>query len=77
MKLLEAIGYIAVTLFYFATGGRPMHRYEQILYDPIAKKTVYRFVDALGRHWMAFNPWSLFRVKIPKHFPRDFYRREE
>jgi hypothetical protein len=45
------------------TGGRPMERVEYLFRDQFNGEHVYYFTDYFGRHWMATNEWSLFRVE--------------
>jgi len=47
-------------------GGRPMNNVGHALYDVVAKRNVYYFIDTLGHTWMAFHSWSLFRVEVDK-----------
>lgn len=44
------------------TGGRPMRHRKELFYDGIARRMVHMFEDRLGRQWMAFGAWSMFRV---------------
>jgi hypothetical protein len=44
------------------TGGRPMRRLEHRFTDQVSGRGVWRFVDRLGREWLAEGAWSLFRV---------------
>lgn len=51
------------------TGGRPMKKTdEEGFWDTVAKRKVNIYRDLFGREWMAFGPWSIFRVstKSPK-----------
>lgn len=50
-------------LFYKLTGGRPMRAQELAFVDHVSRKPVYRFVDGLGRKWLAEHRWALFRVE--------------
>lgn len=44
------------------TGGRPMERLDCLFIDSVVGREVNLYRDRLGRHWMAFGAWSLFRV---------------
>lgn len=44
------------------TGGRPM-RYDGFAFtDIVSGRSVYRWIDRLGRCWLAEGAWSSFRV---------------
>jgi hypothetical protein len=43
-------------------GGRPMKHEGCAFVDVVVGKEVNRYTDTLGRKWLAFNRWSLFRV---------------
>lgn len=30
--------------------------------DVVSQRSVYQWIDRLGRKWLAEGPWSLFRV---------------
>ena len=49
-------------LFYKLTGGRPMRAQGLAFVDRVSGKSVYRFVDGLGREWLAEHRWAPFRV---------------
>lgn len=48
--------------FWRLTGGRPMTRLGCLFIDRVVWREVNRYRDKLGREWMAFGAWSLFRV---------------
>lgn len=54
-------------LFYWITGGRPMHLIDPCRFiDIISGKSVGLYEDRFGRKHLAANgPWSRFRVEIP------------
>ena len=54
----------APLLLWKLTGGRPMTRTGHALFDGVARQNVSFYTDKLGREWMAFGAWSLFRVEI-------------
>lgn len=45
-------------------GGRPMVAIGVVFFHRDAGKMVYEFIDCRGRMWMAYSPWSKFRVRI-------------
>lgn len=49
-------------------GGRPMQCLGFAFTDTVANRPVHYWRDSLGRHWLAFNAWSLFRVPTQEPF---------
>lgn len=45
------------------TGGRPMRAEGYAFTDRVSGRGVYRFIDRLGRAWLAEGSWDLFRVE--------------
>lgn len=48
------------------TGGRPMVYEGCAFVDVVVHREVNYYRDRLGRRWMAFSAWSLFRVPSPE-----------
>ncbi len=44
-------------------GGRPMICMGYHFTDIVSGKPVYKFIDKLGRIWMAEHKWARFRVE--------------
>jgi hypothetical protein len=44
------------------TGGRPMKPIEKRFTDVVTGRDVWLYEDAFGRRWLAFEPWSWFRI---------------
>jgi hypothetical protein len=60
-----------MSMLYWLTDGRPMKHVEFLFMDVVAHREVHSFVDYWGRHWMAYGPWSWFRVR---HHPKVHLR---
>jgi len=48
-------------------GGRPMRFFKFEFTDICTGNRVNKYVDTLGRYWLAESRWSLFRVETRKH----------
>lgn len=48
---------------WWLTGGRPMVYKGHAFMDNVALRPVGYYRDRLGRDWLAFSKWSLFRVE--------------
>ena len=64
-------------LFKFLTGGRPMTYKGYAFNDHISNRSVCYYQDLYDRYWLAYGPWSIFRVSSKESHVGSYERLKE